>query len=273
MYYIASLSGGVPSAVMAELAIRRYGRSKVWLFFADTLAEDEDLYRFVDDCMERWGGKLWRYCDGRTPEEVAEDLRIIPNQKIAPCTRILKIEPFTRWLWRVPKPVTVLLGFDWSEPHRIHERQQWHKKNGKWKRATGYQKMPGVYEDYPLLWKPIIFDMFTYCRDVMQIEIPRMYKYGFSHNNCRAECFRQGITTWLLTRDTFPAGYQKKARWELKMQDILGTTHTIVRDQSNGQVKPLTLSELSRRKRVRRQPGDDQQISMFEDRSNCLCGV
>lgn len=184
MYYIVSLSGGVPSAVTADLAIQRYGRDKVWLFFADTLFEDADLYRFVDDCMERWGGKLLVYRDGRTPLDVGRDHRIIPNQKIAPCTFELKIKPFTRWLWRVPKPVTVLMGFDWSEEERVNKRRFWHKRNGKWHRPVGYQaKVPGVYEDFPLLWKPIIFDFFALVRDGWGIEIPEMYRLGYSHNN------------------------------------------------------------------------------------------
>lgn len=154
MHYIASLSGGVPSAVNADLAIKRYGLESVSLWFADTLAEDKDLYRFVRDCLRRWGIDLpedwkadidqpafgrhrWRrrnffyFCEGRTPEQVAVDHRIIPNQKIAPCTFELKIRPFNDWLWKISKPVTVLLGLDWSEMHRIDERRYWHRYNGK----------------------------------------------------------------------------------------------------------------------------------------------
>lgn len=274
MYYIASLSGGVSSAVAADLAIHRYGRKKVVLWFADTLAEDKDLYRFLDDCMARWGGKLYRYCDGRTPEQVAEDRRIIPNQKIAPCTHILKIQPFTRWLWKMPRPVTVLLGLNWTEQHRIDQRRWRHKKNGRWQRPTGYQaKIPGVYEDFPLLWKPIIHYPFQYVQNEMGIEIPDLYKLGFDHNNCGGECFRQSIGTWLLLRDVRPERFCAKAAWESVQQKELGTDYTIVRDQRGGKVRSLPLSLLAGRKRVRRQIGDDRQTSMFEDNTNCLCGI
>lgn len=274
MNYIMSLSGGVSSAVAADRKISRYGRRKVILWFADTLAEDEDLYRFVDNCMRRWGGKLYRYCDGRTPEQVAVDKQIIPNQKIAPCTHVLKIQPFTRWLWRIPRPVTVLLGLSWTEQHRIDERQFWHKKNGGWKPPTGYQaRIAGVYEDFPLLWKPIVHFPFQYVREIMGIEIPMLYQLGFDHNNCGGECFRQSIGNWLLLRDKCPERFMHKARWEMYMQKRFETDFTIIRDQSGGKVNPLPLISLLKRKRVRRRAGDDQQMAMFEDNISCICGV
>jgi 3'-phosphoadenosine 5'-phosphosulfate sulfotransferase (PAPS reductase)/FAD synthetase len=274
MYYIMSLSGGVSSAVAADLAIKRYGRKKVYLWFADTSFEDADLYRFVDDCMGRWGGKLHTYCDGRTPEQVAEDKRLIPNQKIAPCTHVLKIAPFTKWLWRVPRPVTVLLGLSWSEMHRIDQRRFWSKRTGKWKPPTGYQsKIPGVYEDFPLLWKPIVYHPFQYVEQEMNIPIPRLYKIGFDHNNCKGECFRQSIANWMLLRDERPKEFLRKAHWELKQQGELKTEYSIIRDQRNGKTRPLPLMALIERKRVRQQAGDNQQMSMFEDNSNCICEI
>jgi hypothetical protein len=272
MYYIVSLSGGVPSAVTADRAIQRYGRNKVVLWFADTLVEDGDLYRFLDDCLARWGGKLNRFVDGRTPEQVAEEKHIIPNQKIAPCTHILKIEPFKRWLWSVPKNVTVLLGYDWTEINRIEKRQRWHRYNGKWRPPVGYQAaIPGVYEDFPLLWHPVMYDPFAEVRS-WGIEIPRLYKLGFDHNNCGGVCFRQSIADWMLARDFLGDRFNGKVAWESRMQRSLEIDYTIIRDQSNGKVTPYPLSKLKSRKRVRRQSGDRKQIDMFEDRFHCLCG-
>ena len=119
MRYLVSLSGGVASAVAADRAIARYGRDVVDLWIADTSWEDDDLWRFVADCCKRWGILPYYYRDGRTPLQVAEDRTIIPNQKIAPCSFELKIEPFTRFLRTYPKPVTVMLGLDWKEIHRM----------------------------------------------------------------------------------------------------------------------------------------------------------
>ncbi|KKM59867.1 hypothetical protein LCGC14_1547520, partial [marine sediment metagenome] len=116
MNHVVSLSGGTASAFAAERVIERVGISNVMLWFADTKWEDEDLYRFLGDLEKRWGKAIMRTEDGRTPLQVAEDKKIIPNQRRAPCSFVLKIQPFTRWLKKQPKPITVYLGLDWTEP-------------------------------------------------------------------------------------------------------------------------------------------------------------
>ena len=79
MKHIVSISGGSASAVAADRVIKRYGSENVTLWFADTLWEDEDLYRFLDDLESRWEKKIVRFTDGRTPLQVAEDRKLIPN--------------------------------------------------------------------------------------------------------------------------------------------------------------------------------------------------
>lgn len=270
MHYIVSLSGGVASAVAAERAIQRYGRERVTLWFADTSAEDEDTHRFLADCLKRWGGRLHTYRDGRTPLQVAEDKSIIPNQKHAPCTQILKIEPFTAWLWRQPKPATVLIGLGWQEMRRIYERRIWHRKAGKPRPPTGYQrKMHGVYEDYPLLWKPLEYRPYQQvCREDWGIEPPRAYALGFSHNNCLQHgCVKQGVGDWVRFRVAFPERFAAMRDWEQAQRAKGGAraTYAIARDATGGTVKPLTLAEIEQRG----QPVDDtpSQDDMFA----CFC--
>lgn len=254
MYYISSLSGGISSAVATDRAIQRYGRNKVWLWFADTNWEDEDLHRFLADCMARWGGKLFVSSDGRTPLQVAEDEHIIPNQKLAPCSFRLKVDRFTEWLWRVPRPVTVLLGLDWSEIHRTHAPKR------------HYERIPGVYVDFPLLWRPYLYDYFAEVRS-WGIEIPRLYQMGFSHNNCGGRCVRQGIQKWLRLRVHFPERFAEVRDWEAAQRAKGGklARYAIARDQSNGTVKPLTLAEIEQRDQP--QPGEAVQEDMFA----CFC--
>ena len=47
MKHIVSLSGGSASAVAADRVLKEYGSENVTLWFADTLWEDDDLYRFL----------------------------------------------------------------------------------------------------------------------------------------------------------------------------------------------------------------------------------
>jgi len=118
MKHIVSLSGGTASAVAADRVLKRYGEENTTLWFADTSWEDEDLYRFLIDLEAYWGVTIVRYTDGRTPLEVAEKQNIIPNQKIAPCSSVLKIKPFTKYIKAMSKPLTVHLGLDYTETHR-----------------------------------------------------------------------------------------------------------------------------------------------------------
>jgi 3'-phosphoadenosine 5'-phosphosulfate sulfotransferase (PAPS reductase)/FAD synthetase len=252
--HIVSLSGGVSSAVAADRVINRYGRENVTLWFADTSWEDEDLHRFMADCMVRWGGEMVTYRDGRTPLQVASDVSIIPNQKIAPCTRILKIEPFRKWLAKQEKPVTVHLGLNWDEQHRMARPK------------AAYEELEGVTVDFPLMWEPYAWDVLQEVRE-WGIDIPRLYKAGFPHNNCGGRCVKQGIAEWNRLRVVFPERFAEVRDWE-QAQRAIGdarANYAICRDQSGGTVKPLTLLEIEQRD----QPADEQagQGDMFA----CFC--
>lgn len=255
MHYIVSLSGGVASAVAAERAIERYGRDRVTLWMADTNWEDKDLWRFVFDCCARWQMAPIIYRDGRTPLEVAEDQHIIPNQKIAPCSFKLKVEPFRRFLASQPRPVTVLLGLDWSEQHRMVAP----KRN--------YEALEGITVDYPLLWKPLEFRPY---QDVVRswgVEAPRLYAQGFPHNNCGGRCVKQGVREWLRLRYAYPDRFIEVRDWE-QVQRAKGgarANYAIARDQTGGDVKPLTLVEIEQRER----PDDDEASQ--DDMFGCMC--
>lgn len=270
MYYISSLSGGVPSAVATDRAIQLFGKNKVWPWFTDTNWEDPDLYRFLTDLENRWQRKIIRYKDGRTPLQVAEQKQIIPNQKIAPCTYELKIKPTQEWLYRVPKPVTVIMGLDWSETHRIDERRYWHRKAGRIKSPVGYAaRIPGVYEWFPLAEPPYMSksQMFAIVEGEWGIQIPELYRLGMDYNNCGGRCVKQSVGKWLLLREVLPDRFWEVANWETDQQQALGTDHAICRDQANGTVLPLALRDLTDRKAARRKPEHKYQDDIF----SCMC--
>lgn len=193
MKHIVSLSGGVSSAMACDRVVQRYGRENVIIWFADTLWEDMDLYRFLDDCMIRWGGEMIRHIDGRNPLQVAEEKLIIPNGFRAPCSLELKIRPFRRFLRKQKKPLTIHFGLDWTEMHRFAAP----KKN--------YESIKGVTVDFPLMWEPLeTKNYFDTIENDWGIKTPQLYKYGFSHNNCGGRCVKQGIKEWNRLRVTHP---------------------------------------------------------------------
>jgi len=277
MYYIVSLSGGTQSAVSAERALERYGAGKVWLAICDTKNEHDDLWRFHNDCVERWRKvygvtRCHVFADGRDPYQLAEQKSLIPNQYLAPCSNDLKREVLLKWLWRVPKPVTVLLGYSWNEQHRIERRRHWHRQTGGkgWKRPSGYHfEVPGVYEDYPLAWEP--WDM-RECTAIVQsewgIEPPLMNRLGFSHNNCgKYGCVKWGIEDSQRFAHFFPEQHEWRKQWEQRMRAKGGSlaNRSFLRDQSGGTVTPMTLEELELR------PRPDFNKPTQQDLFSCFC--
>lgn len=273
MYYIARISGGSGSAVAADRAIQRYGRNKVLLRFEDVLIEDEDNYRFINDCMKRWGGKLYVGKQGRTPQQVFEDKHIIPNSFMAPCSLELKIKPFEDWLWRLPKPTTILIGLSWHEPHRIKRIMQYHKHNGKWRAPQGFaRRIPGVYEDFPLMWKPIEMRSPQEVVRSWGIEPPRMYKYAFPHANCGGCCIRQGVSEWKRLWFVWPDRFAQMRDWELAQRAKGGAraNATICRIRSKGVDRNITLAELEQQWKAEQ----CNMLPLFEssdDMSSCFC--
>ncbi len=253
MKYISSLSGGVASAVAHNRAIERYGKKNVTPWFADTLYEDEDLYRFLGDLENYWNQKIIRQSQGMTPPQVAEREKMIFNNRHAYCSRVLKIEPFTVLVKACPKPVTILLGLDWTEEHRMVAP----KKN--------YERIDGVTVDFPLMWKPLDFDMFQTVKS-WGIKIPKLYKMGFPHNNCGGRCFRQGISEWLRLRVHFPERFEEVKDWETAQQNIgdARKSHAICKDQSGNKNIPLSLRNIEKRKL-------DDNKSNQEDMFACFC--
>jgi len=256
MKHIVSLSGGTASAVAADRVLERYGHEATTLWFADTAWEDEDLYRFLADLEAYWDVEILRHRDGRTPLEVAEGASIIPNQRRAPCSLQLKIAPFRQFLAAHDRPVTVHLGFDWSEEHRMARPK------------AEYEAM-GVGVDFPLTWKPITHRRYYDIVAYWGIKPPRLYDLGFPHNNCGGRCVKQGLKEWMRLRATMPERFAEVRDWEQAQRAKGGARagYAIARDQSGGKVTPLPLADLERREKT----GQVEMFTYKSDEFGCFC--
>lgn len=230
--HIVSFSSGLSSAVTAIRVMERYGKENTQLVFMDTKFEDDDNYRFMIDFERMFDVEILRLADGRTPYQVASDEHVIFNNRVASCTRRLKIELFQRWLKSLSYSVTVHIGYDYTEMHRIDAT------------TAAYEKL-GVTVDYPLLWKP--YEIRTYI-DVMRsygIEAPRMYSMGYTHANCGGRCVKQGHGDWLRTLINFPERFAEIEQWEREMRDHpVRKNYAILKTQTKDGFEPLTLEEL-----------------------------
>ena len=243
MKYIVSLSGGIASAVAANRVMKKYPEEQIILWFSDTSFEDQDLYRFLDDLENYWGNKIVRYKDGRTPLDVFEEQNIIGNSRLAPCSDVLKISPFRKFV-KSNLPCTVYLGMDWTEFHRTI------------KPTKNYNSI-GAEVDYPLLWNPKQLKR-DYMDEVKSwgIDIPELYRLGFTHNNCGGRCIRQGQIYWKKLKEVLPERFDQMNQWEKKQRKKLGD-HTIIRDKK-------TLDSLQVR-------SSDNQLSLGLDDESCFC--
>jgi len=236
--HIVSFSTGLSSALTVERVLSRYGKENTRIVAMNTMAEDDDNWRFASECEARWDIPIEILADGRTPQQVGEDKHIIPNQKIAPCTFELKIKPFKNWLKQLrAENITIHIGYDIFEAHRCEATRKAYE-------AEGYKV------DFPLLWKPIEHRPYTtVAREDWGIEPPYTYGLGFTHANClKHGCFKMGQGDWIRFLINFPGRYQKTETWEQKMREHPNRqNYAILRDQSNGTVMPLTLRELRER--------------------------
>ena len=238
--------------------LKKYGSENVTLWFADTLWEDDDLYRFLDDLEKKWDKKIVRFTDGRTPLQVAEDRKLIPNSWAAPCSHELKQIPFKNFLESQEKPVTVHLGLDWSEEHRHAKPKEI------------YESIEGVSVDFPLMWKPLPFmDYTAIIGQQWGIPIPKLYRYGFPHNNCGGRCIRQGISEWVRLKKHMPERFAEVRDWEQKQRGKGGprANRSILKDRTDGSASSLTLAELEEK-------NETTQMDIFTyqgDSYGCFC--
>lgn len=260
-HHIVNFSSGLSSALAVERVLNRYGKDDVEIVFEDTKFEDDDNYRFMDECKARWGVPIVVLCDGRTPYQVAEDKQIIPNQRIAPCTFKLKIEPFMSYLLTQYKGATIHIGYDFSELERCEATEK----------AYG---QAGWLVDFPLLWKPYEYRPYPrVVREDWRIEPPRMYAMGYTHANCGGRCVKQGQGDWLRTLINFPERYREAEEWEQRMRNHpKRKDYALLRDQTGGSVSPLTLREL--RERYERKTIMQPMLFKLDYNSGCVhCGV
>jgi hypothetical protein len=234
---VVMVSGGLGSFEAARRVLERYGKKNVHLWFADTRMEDEDLYRFLNDVESNLGVKIHRFAEGRTPWEVFKDERFLGNSRIDPCSKILKRQFLREKLISTFGYLNaiVYLGLDWTEPHRVS-------------RASEYWEKDGIKVDFPLCWEPFLFpqDYFEIARGY-GIEPPRLYQYGFPHNNCGGACVKAGIKQWAHLWKTFPDRYLWNETQEEQLRHYLGKNISILVDRHGGERRPMTLRELRKR--------------------------
>lgn len=252
--HLVMFLGGVGSWAAAKRVVERHGKDGVALLFADTLYEDSDLYRFIDEAADNVGVPLFRVCDGRTPWEVFHDVRFLGNSRVDPCSKHLKRDIMDRWRNEHcdPATTTIHLGIDWSEKHRLTRVQS--------------RVAPWKYEA-PMCDRPCL----TKAGMIHWLESegvrPRLYALGFPHNNCGGFCIKAGQSQFRLLLGRLPEVYAENERQEELIRETLGDV-SVMRSRVGGDTSTLTMKVF--RERIEREP------NLFADDSDwggCGCAL
>lgn len=247
---VVMLSGGVTSFEALLRTLKATPAREVVALFADTLTEDDDLYRFLDD-ISRLVHPVTRISDGRDIWQLFRDRRFIGNTRVDVCSQVLKRDLCRKWLKSNAPNTVLVLGFDWTEPHRIE------RSRARWG-ADGFDT------EFPLARKPYLMKS-EYMENARSIGIepPRLYRYGFEHNNCGGACVKGGQGQWARLLATFPERYAWHERQEEITRQVINSDVAILRDRTNGDTRPLTLREF----RERIEAGIKPQDNLF----SCSC--
>lgn len=239
MTHLVQFSTGAGSAEVLYRVAALYGADNTVAMTADTLAEDEDNWRFAREVIRDVGCRWEILAAGQTPMGIGRKLRVIPNNRMAVCSRVLKREILRKHMEANydPAECVVHLGFDWTEEHRlIAATPHWEP----WTIAAPLC-------DPPYVTKAEILDGLR----ARGIQPPRLYAAGFSHANCGGACVRGGQAQWALLLRVNRTRYLEWEAEEESLRAELGD-HAILRERTDGQAKPLPLRKF--RERLDTQP-------------------
>lgn len=228
------VSGGVTSAVAVKIALDLFGKDNCRLVFIDTFNEDEDTYRFIENC-EEWYGKKVEVITAigdkfKNIEDVWMEYNSLNIAIGAKCSSTLKRDVRESWQRGNKNIKRHVFGFDISEPRRA--------------RAMRLNN-PHIDPVFPLL-------MYGYskedCIKIVEdqgILVPRMYYLGFNNNNCfKTGCVQGGVGYWQKIQREFPEKFNKMAEVEHKLTNRKGKPVTMLRTnitKSNKERYPLFL--------------------------------
>jgi 3'-phosphoadenosine 5'-phosphosulfate sulfotransferase (PAPS reductase)/FAD synthetase len=260
-YDVVMFSGGIGSWAAAKRVAARRSESGeapegLVLVFADTLIEDEDLYRFLDEAAANVGRPLVRIAEGRDPWQVFNDVRFLGNSRVDPCSRILKralLDSFMEVNFD-PQNTTIHTGIDWSEEHR-HINVKARKAQAGWTYEAPMCEAPHLTKAQMLDWLR-----------KEGIEPPRLYAMGFPHNNCGGFCVKAGQATFAKLLEHMPARYAEHEAKEEALRQTLGANIAVMRDRRGGKSRPMTMREF--RERVE----EKREFDRF-DFGGCGCAV
>ena len=261
--HILWYSGGANSWASGMLLSKKFGKDNVKLVFADTLIEDEDLYRFLLEGAKIIGSELIWLKEGSHPWEIFREKRFI-NHRAANCSHEPKFKPCEKWLKTChpnPDEVCLYVGVDMNEYERMNKiRERW---------APYKVEAPLCMGDH---WMDRT-EIFKLLKD-NNLKLPRLYKLGFAHNNCGGFCVRAGKRQFEKLFRNFPEKYEWHIEQEKEFREVIGRDDVgILRQVHQGKTTIISLEEF-KKIIIQKQNLEDNSIQLeLFDGEGCGCFI
>lgn len=215
----------------ASTPIEEYAGNPEWRAFLAQLREDT---------VKAIPEMTW-LVEGRDPWEVFRDERFLGNSRVDPCSKILKRKALDAWRnANCDKDADVFtLGIGSDEKHRYDDGLG--GGMGPRMRAIGWQYEAPLIGTFEGELGPLYF------LAKAGIERPRLYRLGYTHNNCGGMCCKAGQAHYQNRRRVHPDRYAYDAMMEQKLRAFLDADVAMMGVKFGDVKLPLTLEEFAYR--------------------------
>lgn len=216
--HIIFFSGGKSSFSVADYVKTHFPDDNIVLYFTDTLWEDEDLYRFIEEACDRLELPMLTHSMGINPMQLMFEQKLVFNSRIGECSKKLKMK----------------VAADFLKKGKIPQIEKWRNKqflknedfttDATLYFGIGFEEM---HRQEPIIknWKPfkVVMPLIDEIIDNSEIlkkyglKQPRLYDHGFAHNNCKARCVKAGQGHYRQLKKEMPEVYKEILEQEYHM--------------------------------------------------------
>lgn len=209
---IITISGGISSAWVAMWATKNLTGETIF-YFNDTKWEHPDLYRFIDDVGHALKIQITNDTDGRSPEQVFIDQKMLGSNRVPLCSKILKAQR----LQKFARPGDILyFGIDCGELKRAA-------------RISAIYARLRIECQFPIIDGNVKRAQMIADLTAVGLQIPELYARGFSHNNCYGGCVRAGVKQWTRLFHEYPEVFADRQRVEDEFNAARGSNYSFIK--------------------------------------------
>jgi hypothetical protein len=210
----------------------------VVLLWHDTGEEDADTYRFLYEMAGALAMGITERSDERSLTEVVRDEGMLPNDRAAFCSRILKQEQGNKFIRELQErgatEIIRVVGYSAMEPDRVQFQTALC-----WKMSSLFCS---VTPRFPLIAEGVTKQQCAdWCVGEIGVALPRMYEWS-DHANCPG-CFRGGKAYWLAVKQNAPEVFAQRKGLEMEFGHTIMHRYSLVQIETEGMKRTVNRRE------------------------------